>query len=115
MDRRDQIDEMNSLSEKLSTVEDQLQDSILKNQQKDQIILDKTQEIENFQNDIYRMQNDMTEKDNQIEKQENMINDLKYKIKDDSERFEVEYTNIKSIIQNASYKFCKNELILVPI
>jgi len=91
LDRREQIDEMNSLSEKLSTVEDQLRDSILKNQQKDQIILDKTQEIENFQNDIYRMQNDMTEKDNQIEKQENMINDLKYKIKDDSERFESQF------------------------
>merc|ERR1712136_693116 len=85
------MDEMNSLSEKLSTVEDQLRDSILKNRQKDQIILDKTQEIENFQNDIYRMQNDMTEKDSQIEKQENMINDLKYKIKDDSERFESQF------------------------
>lgn len=80
---------MKSVSEKLSTAEDQLRDSMLKNQEKDCLILEKTQEIEKLQNDIYRLQNDMTEKENQIEKQENIINDLKYKIKDDAERFEV--------------------------
>ena len=80
---------MEELLEKLEIVENQLRDSMLKNQEKDEIILKKDEKLENQKNRIYQIQNDLSEKDNEVEKQRNMINDLRYKIKDDSERFEV--------------------------
>merc|ERR1711990_829599 len=88
LDRREKMDEMKSALGKLTTVENQLREAILKNQEKDKIIFEKDEEIEAKQNEIYQMQNDRSERENEIEKQRNIINDLRYKIKDDAERFE---------------------------
>ena len=77
--------------DQLAVVENQLRDSIMKNNASDQIIMKKDEELDQRQNRICQMQNDMSERDNQIEKQQNMINDLRYKLKDDAERFEVSH------------------------
>ena len=92
------MDEMKGVLEKLSIVENQLRDSMVKNQSKDKMIMQKDEELETRQNRMFQMQNDMSEKDNQIEKQQHMINDLRYKIKDDGERFEVRF-----VISNQVY------------
>merc|ERR1712130_939144 len=84
LDRREKMDEMKSVLDKLTTVENQLREAILKNQEKDKIIFEKDEEIE-------AMQNDRSERENEIEKQRNIINDLRYKIKDDAERFESQF------------------------
>merc|ERR1712130_511622 len=91
LDRREKMDEMKSVLDKLTTVKNQLREAILKNQEKDKIIFEKDEEIEAKQNEIYQMQNDRSERENEIEKQRNIINDLRYKIKDDAERFESQF------------------------
>lgn len=90
-DRRERLDEMRGLGDKLKTVEDQLSEAMFQNQEKDRIILEKDDQLKEKQNKIYRMTDELSNRDEKIEKQETTINNLKYKMKDDAERFESQF------------------------
>ena len=97
---------MRGLGDKLKTVEDQLSEAMFQNQEKDRIILEKDDQLKEKQNKIYRMTDELSNRDEKIEKQETTINNLKYKMKDDAERFEVRLELSKEFIRQTVDKKC---------